>query len=69
MNLRSARGPAQQDVGRVQRHAEPLGVGLENPARRLPQRGASIWAAYRIAPVSIVETVTPGADILALRIG
>jgi hypothetical protein len=31
VNLRSARGAAQQDIGRIQRHAEPLG-------QRLPDR-------------------------------
>jgi hypothetical protein len=45
MQLRSAFSPAQQDIAGVERYAEPLGLGLEDPPRRLPQRGTSSSAA------------------------
>ena len=38
MQLRSAFSPAQQDITGVERYAEPLGLSLEDPLRRLPQR-------------------------------
>ena len=38
VHRRTAAAPAHQDLGRLERHAKPRGLGLQDPARGLPER-------------------------------
>ena len=70
MQLRSAFSPAQQDIAGVERYAEPLGLGLEDPPRRLPQRGYLELGGLENHPGIDVSDANPGSRHFGtLRIG